>query len=248
MRLRTGFGRSTQHRLKQKMRTIVVPACLGLLLWVDPVSAQELPPVVHTLKIIAHPTILPRLTIKKVKNILVGSSRLLTIRNRCNVKFELDGPITSFPAGTPKDILTEDQLEAVHRVTACGSQPSCSDVKLVATIKFCKTPRNRGVVGCAWRRPENGPKTMIVTHTQTTQGIREIVWAHEFGHTAGLQHRDDDPGALMTHCDMHGGTVKVEDVECNCFRAGPGNTLQECLQPDPNLVCPSHRRHRNLTD
>src|SRR5437879_1782650 len=105
------------------MRTIVVIACLGLLLWVEPASAQEAPRVVRTLKISAHPTILPRLTIKKVEKILADASELLSIRNRCNVTFKLDGPITPFPADTPKDILNEDQLEAVHRVTACGSTP-----------------------------------------------------------------------------------------------------------------------------
>jgi hypothetical protein len=170
---------------------------------------------------------------KEVQSIVANVSKLL---NSCNVMFKLNGKITRFPAGTPGDILNEYQLEAVHRVTTCGSTPNCSDVKVVRRIKFCKTFNKDGYVGCSWRGPENGPKTMIVTHTLRTYGIRHIVWAHEFGHTTGLQHRVD-PGALMTQCDMDGSTVQVKDVECNCFRAGPGNTLQECSTPDPNLTC-----------
>lgn len=222
------------------MRSTVI-ACLGLLLWATPASTQEPSPAVYTFKISADPAILPKLKIKQVESILADASKLLTIRNKCPVTFKLDypNPIIPLPAGTPKDISTEEQLEAVHRVTACGSTPHCSDIKVVETISFCKKFMKNGYVGCAWRRPENGPKTMILTYTQRTLGIRHIAWAHEFGHTTGLQHRDDLPGALMTQCFMDGRTVQINRVECNCFRAGPGNTLPECQQPDRNITCAS---------
>ena len=144
-------------------------------------------------------------------------------------------PVTRFPMLT--DIRNADDLEAVHRVTACGSTPNCFDVKVVNTIKHCKEPGRVG--GCAFRRPENGPKTVIIALSQT-QGIRHMLLAHEFGHTTGLQHRRD-PLALMTHCDIDKGTNNVNSDECKCFRAGPvlpvESRLPECRKRDPDLVC-----------
>jgi len=195
---------------------------------------------VYTFKISAAPSLLPKLNPKKIDKVLAAASRLLTTRNRCPVTFKLDypNPIMPLPEGTPTQIGSEDQLEAVHRVTACGSTANCYDVKIVERISFCKTAKP-GYVGCAWRHPGYGRKTVIMTYTASTAGIRHIAWAHEFGHTTGLQHRDDSSGALMTQCAMDGRTVQVTPDECNCFRAGPGNNLAECSKPDPNLTCSS---------
>src|SRR5215813_5425023 len=159
------------------MRASAAIACLGVLLWVVPASAQQAP-VVYTFKISAAPALLPKLKPKKVERILAAASRLLTTRNQCPVTFKLASPdpIIPFPSDIPTEITNEDQLEAVHRVSACGSTANCYDVKIVESISFCKTAKS-GYVGCAWRHPGYGPKTMIVTYTQRTAGIRHIAWA-----------------------------------------------------------------------
>ena len=68
------------------MRTIVVVACLGLLLWVEPAGAQQAPPVVYTLRISAHPSI-PGLQRRAIKRLVAEASRPL---NSCGVRFKLD--------------------------------------------------------------------------------------------------------------------------------------------------------------
>jgi len=220
------------------MRAIVVVACLGLLLWVEPASAQQTPPVVYTVRVSANPTILG-LSRGKLKNLLAESSRVLS---SCGVTFKLDAtrPVTRFQM--PRNIGNAGHLEAVHRVTACGSTPNCVDVKIVHKIKFCKERDDGGIVGCAFRRPENGPKTVIIARSQT-QDIRHLVLAHEFGHTTGLQHRQDDPVALM-HCPIDTSTDQVTAAECKCFHAGPvlpvENRLAECRKPDPAHDCPNN--------
>jgi len=212
------------------MQTIVLLACLALLLWVEPASAQK----EYSLTVSIHQAVQPRLTEKVVEGILKRASKLLQKdpghldrpnNVKCNVTFKLDGPVRTFALpSTPKAIQNEDQLEAVHRESA--------DVKIVESINFCKKYSSKGFIGCSWRR--DGPKTMIVT---PSLGIAHILWAHEFGHTAGLQHRVDDPAALMTPCDLFYDSVKINDDECGCFVGGPGY----CSIPDTDLVCTETR-------
>jgi hypothetical protein len=220
-----------------KMRTLAAFVCLGLSLWLE-AYAQENAPAVYTLKVSADPSVLRKLTPTILKGIVDGASNLLTDNKgyRCNVRFELAGEPAPFPDGTPKDIRNEKDLEAVHQVNTCGNTPHCFDVKVVATIKFCKKKSEKNILGCAWRDPAKGPKTVIVTHNRNSNRIRDILWAHEFGHTTGLHDRVD-PNALMSHCALSFATVRINKDDCNCFREGPGNDLPECKKRDPNLEC-----------
>jgi hypothetical protein len=156
---------------------------------------------------------------------------LLTERNRCGVSFKRIGPIKFFAPGTPDAIADETQLEKVH------AEPA--DVKVVSSISFCK---EKGTfIGCAWRR--NGPKTVIVT--QKVLFVRHILWAHEFGHTTGLQHRAD-AGAMMTPCGLTLDKVELNQDECNCFRAGPGGC--QIPEPNPEVVCNEHNLNPGRRD
>jgi hypothetical protein len=195
---------------------------LGLALWTGPASAQE--PVVHPLTVSIHATVLPKLAklakldhtdIKGIiEGILKHASDLLQ-NNNCNVGFELKGPINTFESA-PADIKTADDLEAVHSVPA--------DVKVVRSITFCVgQTNNEGFLGCAWR-PEGRQKTVVVSIAGSLPGMGSAshVWAHEYGHTTGLLHRFQAGNfSLMTPCVIQAYSAKINQDECNNFRAGP---------------------------
>jgi len=203
------------------MQVTAVTLCLGVLLWVEPASAEK----EYPLKVAVHRDVRP-LTQKSIEKILAGASDLLK-KNRgykCDVKFTLDGSVETF-ASAPSLITDAASLEAVHSVPA--------DVKVVQTIKFCKGRYDKdGFIGCAWR-PEGRPKTVIVTRLVAVD-LRPILWAHEFGHVTGLQHRIDDNSALMTPCPQQLNTDRINRDECRCFLAGPGG----CPMPETDLKCP----------
>ena len=127
-------------------------------------------------------------------------------------------------ARTPAVIRTEAQRDAVYRVDA--------DIKVVGEIKFCRPDLGLDFFnGCAFPR-SMGRKSMIVTHARAaTVPLRSILWAHEFGHRTGLQHRADSD-ALMTSCpNLFGHQVQVNEDECRCFRLGPGGCTRPPVRP-----------------
>jgi hypothetical protein len=102
-------------------------------------------------------------------------------------------------------------------------------VKVVDQIRHCVGPRPyAGYQGCAY---PNDFRSFIVVHPSRhlNQGYpAHLLWAHEFGHLTGLQHRDG-PLALMTRCPLKVMFSKVPDNrvqvtrdECRCLMSGPG--------------------------
>jgi hypothetical protein len=194
-----------------KMQTMIVIVCLGLLLLVEPASAQLQPASAekgYSLKFSIHEEVQP-LTPEQIDLILERASNLLN-GQKCNVKFKLDGPIEKFTsASAPKDINDPSDLEKVHSV---GADP-LHTVKVVRSIKYCIGRFDEdGFIGCAWRA--QGPKTVIVTRADPN--VRHILLAHEFGHTKGLVHRDD-LGALMNP-KVEPGNIHITSDECKCYR------------------------------
>jgi hypothetical protein len=206
--------------------------CLGLLIWVEPVSAQ----VTHELTVSHHPGI--ALSDGEVDEIIAEASTLLK-KNSCNVTFKRKGSVQPFTTPTtPQIITTETHRDAVHGET--------SDVKVVETIGFCRGGGPHA--GCAWDPPPGGNKpqrrSMIVEHRPEAMRSRGdkvkvlgALWAHEFGHRTGLWHRNE-LDALMTICSLTLDQVvrqdKVDSRECACFLAGPGS----CMTPEPPARCP----------
>jgi hypothetical protein len=183
---------------------------LGLLSWSDPASAQKLK--MYPLTVSIHATMSAGLAQNDVEQVLKLASDLLQQSpNNCGVGFKLNGPITTFTSA-PAVINTADDLEAVHRVPA--------DVKVVQGINFCVQGHQTGLVGCSWR-PKNRPKTVIVTTQMLGFGIEPVLLAHEFGHTTGLLHRNDEREALMTPCGLDAFNRHINQDECRHFLAGP---------------------------
>lgn len=210
------------------MQIIIAIVWLGLLMWAEPARAQNAgAPKEYSLTVSVHEEA-PRLTTREVKKILKRASRLLK-QNHCDVTFKLKGEVGTF-ANTAAIITTSRERDAVHRVNA--------DVKVVKDISYCNPRLGTDVFnGCAFPRSQ-GRKSMIVTHARAAPGLlRAILWAHEFGHRTGLQHRTDAE-AVMTGCpNLSGDQVKIDEEECRCYRLGPGG----CTKPDPGQVCSDRR-------
>ncbi len=82
-------------------------------------------------------------------------------------------------------------------------------IKVVNQINFCGA-LIPNVIGCA---PVPGTSQIVVRFTQDQEGI---LWAHEYGHTRGLNHRNES-NAVMN------GTIgvtnkRVNSGECTAFR------------------------------
>ena len=188
---------------------------LSLLVWVEPASAQAesaSAQKVYSLTVSIHAGVTSPLPPEKVEQILEKASDILRNDNNqnCNVKFELKGPIHPFTSGSAR-ITDASTLEAVHRVPA--------DVKVVQRIDFCvgQPP----FFGCAWR-PERRRKTVIVTvDALGFPGLLPVVWAHEFGHTTGLPHRNDVEDLALMRPTIKAFHTKINSDECRRFRAGP---------------------------
>jgi hypothetical protein len=198
---------------------------LGLLLLVDPASADKLK--IYPLTVSIHAEVNPPPTPDAIEQVLKLASDLLQqAPNSCGVGFKLRGPITTFTSA-PASINDAAALEAVHRVPA--------DVKIVKEVNFCINGPQNGLVGCSWR-PNGRPKTVIVTTRMMGVGIEPVLFAHEFGHVTGLLHRNDADGeALMTPCGLEAFNRHVNKDECRHFRAGP---VQQ-YPPGLGRGCPS---------
>ena len=210
------------------MRRYTTLMWLGLLLWAEPASAASPPPTVYNLTVSQQAAVQPALTKKDVKSILQRASKVLASHG-CNVKFTLKGEIGTFTSA-PAVIETGSDLEAAHDVPA--------DVKIVQNIHFCIGKHDAGgYLGCSWR-PPGEKKTMVVSRLAGGIDIRPIVWAHEFGHTTGLQHRVDPQNvALMTPCGIKAFNQTVTTDECKCFLGEPGS----CDVPESaSQSCPTN--------
>ena len=203
------------------MKTATAIGFLGLLIVVEPLSAAENTPIVYELDISVHEEVKP-LDPDQVKRVLESASLML---QHCNVKFELRS-IGAFGSSAPKQVKDADSLEAVHSVTA--------HVKVVQSLTFCRPGNNNDnsvINGCAWR--DNGLSRTVILRRGAID--MAALWAHEFGHTMGLPHRNDT-SALMFCRPGHMSGTKVTADECKCFREG-------CPIPDPepNVQCGSER-------
>src|SRR5262249_31936486 len=112
------------------------------------------------------------------------------------------GPVTSFNKGTG-NIDSEDDFDQVVGLPGY--------VKVVNDIAWCDglIPN---VVGCS---PQPGDSMVVVRFAANQEGI---LWAHEYGHTKGLDHRNDS-NAVMN--PTVGPTrLMINASECNAYLNG----------------------------
>jgi hypothetical protein len=199
-----------------KMHIIIAIACLGLLTWIEPASAQR--SKTRELTVGHHRDI--ALRADQIDRIFVEASKIL---RKCKLTLKRKGAIRRFASSaTPGVIETEADRDAVH-----GER---FDVKIVPDINFCRVHGNHA--GCAWDPPQ---RRSIIVKLQPTARESGRLWAHEFGHRTGLWHRNGET-ALMTPCALEPRHKEITDEECECFRGGP----KFCKDPEPNppAKCP----------
>jgi hypothetical protein len=219
----------------------IVIAIIVVLTWAHAAHAQK----EYSLSVSRHQDV-PELSEAEVNTILDAASNMLQTNPgvACDVKFTLRGPVRTF--GSP-DTHISPIVDKYHKDAVHGIDSDVSDVdfhvKVVEGIKdVCRFASDRGFRGCSW--PHHF-RSLIVVHPNRHRDFLSgklmseaftdkkfpdhLLWAHEFGHLTGLEHRDDpddpDKDALMHARDVfdyvfHPRSVKVNDNECNCFRSG----------------------------
>jgi hypothetical protein len=99
----------------------------------------------------------------------------------CPVALSREGDVTVFTAG-------DGSIDSSAEFDAVIALPGY--VMVVNQINWCGA-LIPNVIGCA---PVPGGSLSVVRFTPSLEGI---LWAHEFGHTKGLSHRNDDSNAVM---------------------------------------------------
>jgi hypothetical protein len=211
------------------MKIIMAVLSLALLIWTDPASAQK----VYSVTVSVHSGV-DELTVDQVEKILDDASKLLQKSGHpdtdeddipCNVTFNLKGPIGTF--SSPDELRNQSHIDAVHGVNS--HQDADFHIRVVRSIQFCRNSPNT-FRGCAYP-PE--PRSIIVVHPKMHQGVpAHILWAHEFGHLAGLDHQKYADKALMKCGGVHSTSVRINRRECRCLLDWKGP--QACnLSPNP---------------
>ena len=168
-------------------------------------GVQCFDPVTHRLNVRRHEN--ANLTNGDVDRILGDATRVLRQNNAvgdvpCGLTFTREGAVTRFTTGNGV-INTRRQLARVFEVPGY--------VKVVNDIDFCgETIPN--VIGCALR----GIETMVVVRVD--EDLEGNLWGHEFGHTQGLEHREN-VNAIMNPFLVE-TALGVSTPECNAFKQG----------------------------
>jgi hypothetical protein len=126
------------------------------------------------------------LTNAEADQILADASTILQTNDggadvECEVSFSRDGDVTAFNTG---DGSVDSSAEFNTMLALSGY------VAVVNQINWCGA-LIPNVIGCA---PVPGSSMVVVRYIPSQEGI---LWAHEYGHTKGLPHRNDDPNAVM---------------------------------------------------
>jgi hypothetical protein len=220
--------------VEMKMQITMAILSLALLMWTGPASAQK----TYSVSVSRHSGV-PELTADEVNEILANVSKLLqkdpghqeTDDNfKCNVTLALKGPVGTFNS-PGKIVYGKLDVGPLQRV---NFDPDADfHVKVIEKIGYCRGKYGRAR-GCAYP-PDL--RSIIVVHPKMTihkNVSAHVVWAHEFGHLAGLDHRKNDDYALMKCGGVTNDSVRVDRRECSCFLAYRAS--QACrLSPTPRF-------------
>lgn len=153
----------------------------------------------------------PPLSNKQADLILAAATRALQTRDgkgdvRCNLELMRKGNVTEFSAGDG----SIDSGAEFHELMRLPG-----DVKVVNEINWCGG--FMPAIGCAL---PNAP-LVVVSYAP----IDGILWAHEYGHTRGLLHRQDDncsgSRAALMYPGLDSSCKRVNQKECKTFRRKP---------------------------
>lgn len=125
----------------------------------------------------------------------------------CDVTLTLQGSVTNFAnAATPARIVDNATLTTVLREPAF--------VKMVTAIGYCGN-QPASYAGCAY----TPGRSIAVVHPIQPASAAGSVWAHEFGHSTGLNHR---AGArLLMNPSVGDEFTYISTAECASYLRGP---------------------------
>src|SRR5438270_160211 len=139
-----------------------------------------------------------------------------------------DTAMFRWPGGVMSQGMHADGTRAEHRNVPRHARRHC-DVPLAG----------RRISGCelgSIRRCCAPGRNMVLKVSGSNRGI---VWAHEFGHATGLQHRSE-PKALMTSVPLAPDQRYVNQGECDSFVSGPpvaapANAVEQTKAESPGV-------------
>ena len=134
----------------------------------------------------------------------------------CATAFGRTGDVTAFTEG-------DGSIDSAAEFNALVALPG--QIKIVNQINWCGA-LIPNVIGCA---PVPGNSLAVVRFTPSLEGI---LLAHEYGHNKGLNHRNDDPNAVMN--GTIGAThLRVNASECTAYQVLPATTVGMALAGPP---------------
>lgn len=123
------------------------------------------------------------------------------------VRFVRNGAVRVLPANVPGTIAT-----AADWTTLMNAG---TGVKIVQAIRWCGGPGDN-IIGCA---PVGSPVVNLAA-VRFFANQEGVLWVHEYGHNCGLNHRMDDPRAVMFPSIGADHNV-VNDAESTRYLSGP---------------------------
>jgi hypothetical protein len=124
----------------------------------------------------------------------------------CGVALTRSGDAGVFNIGDGS-LDTSAELQAVFALPG--------NVKVVDDVNWCANQFNTSYIGCG-----QTPGTSFITE-RFTANQEGILWAHEFGHNQGLQHRDTSTDNVM-YFSIGSNRRRVNQTECNAFTGQGG--------------------------
>ena len=119
----------------------------------------------------------------------------------CDVNFALAGVVQVFTDGHG-DIASEQDFHEIINLPG--------DVKVVEDVRWCKDAIG-DIGGCS-------DGNTFVVRAGLDPATAGSLWAHEFGHVRGLEHRQDHEPEMIMNAFVNKESRQVDEQECRQYR------------------------------